>query len=124
MQTVLGAGGPIADELTRELYRSHTQDVRLVSRHPTKVHDTDELVPADLTDADATDRAVDSWVVAEALSRLSQDHREVIVRSYYGGHSTQQIAAELDIPEGTVKSRMHYGMRALRLAMQELGVTK
>lgn len=80
--------------------------------------------PPEQPRADATDRAVDSWVVAEALSRLSQDHREVIVRSYYGGHSTQQIATDLDIPEGTVKSRMHYGVRALRLVMQELGVTK
>jgi RNA polymerase sigma-70 factor (ECF subfamily) len=80
--------------------------------------------PPEQPSPDEIDRAVDSWVVAEALSRLSQDHRNVIVRSYYGGHATQQIAADLDIPEGTVKSRMHYGMRALRLAMQELGVTK
>ena len=58
MQTVLGAGGQIAEELTRELYRSHTRDLRLVSRNPKRVHDTDELFSADLMDADATAEAV------------------------------------------------------------------
>ena len=58
MQTILGAGGPIADELARELHREFTQDIRLVSRHPSKVNDTDELVAADLTNAEATSRAV------------------------------------------------------------------
>jgi len=58
MQTVLGSGGQIAEELTRELRRNFTDDIRLVSRNPRKVHDTDQLVPADLMDADATDRAV------------------------------------------------------------------
>ncbi|RMI33246.1 NAD-dependent epimerase/dehydratase family protein [Nocardia stercoris] len=58
MQTVLGAGGPIADELVKELHRNYTKDIRLVSRKPSKVDDTDELVAADLTDAEATSRAV------------------------------------------------------------------
>ncbi len=72
---------------------------------------------------DQSDRALDGWLVADALGKLSTDHREVIVRAYYRGLSTHQIAEELDIPAGTVKSRMHYGMRALRLALQEMGVT-
>jgi nucleoside-diphosphate-sugar epimerase len=58
MQTVLGSGGQIAEELTRELRRNFTDHIRLVSRNPRKVHETDQLVPADLMDADATDRAV------------------------------------------------------------------
>ena len=48
----------------------------------------------------------------------------MIIAAYYRGLSTAQIADELQIPDGTVKSRMHYGMRALRLALQEKGVTK
>ncbi|MFR9750426.1 sigma-70 family RNA polymerase sigma factor [Nocardia sp. 004] len=72
---------------------------------------------------DQSDRALDGWLVADALGRLSADHREVIVRAYYRGLTTQQIAEELGVPAGTVKSRMHYGMRALRLALQEMGVT-
>lgn len=58
MQTVLGSGGQIAEELTRELHRNHTHDIRLVSRNPRKVHETDQLVPADLMDAEAIDNAV------------------------------------------------------------------
>lgn len=58
MQTVLGSGGQIADELTRELRRNFTHDIRLVSRNPSKVHEADQLVSADLMDAEATDKAV------------------------------------------------------------------
>ncbi|HMR50647.1 MAG TPA: NAD-dependent epimerase/dehydratase family protein [Arachnia sp.] len=58
MQTVLGSGGQIADELTRELHRGFTRDIRLVSRNPRKINDDDQLVSADLMDAGAADRAV------------------------------------------------------------------
>lgn len=58
MQTVLGANGQIAEELTRYLHDNVTEDIRLVSRHPVKLHDTDQLFPADLMDADATANAV------------------------------------------------------------------
>lgn len=58
MQTILGANGPIAEELARELYRNYTSDIRLVSRNPKKVNDTNQLFPANLLDRDATDKAV------------------------------------------------------------------
>lgn len=58
MQTVLGAGGQIAEGLTRELHRNFSADIRLVSRNPRKVHDSDQLVSADLMDVAATDAAV------------------------------------------------------------------
>ena len=71
-----------------------------------------------------TDALLDSWLVADALATLSVEHRAVIVHAYYGGRSVAEMSRELDIPEGTVKSRLHYGLRALRLAMQEKGVTR
>jgi nucleoside-diphosphate-sugar epimerase len=58
MQTVLGANGQIAEELTRYLHDNVTDDLRLVSRNPAKVHSTDQLFPADLMDAAATADAV------------------------------------------------------------------
>jgi RNA polymerase sigma-70 factor (ECF subfamily) len=73
---------------------------------------------------DATDHILDAWVVSDALSGLSREHRAVVVHAYYGGRTTAEIARELDIPEGTAKSRLHYGLRALRLALQEKGVTR
>ena len=51
MQTILGATGQIAVELARELRRAHTGELRLVSRKPRKVNDTDTLATADLLDA-------------------------------------------------------------------------
>jgi RNA polymerase sigma-70 factor (ECF subfamily) len=71
---------------------------------------------------DETDQLLQSWVVADALSRLSEDHRLVLMECYYRGRSVAEAARRLDIPEGTVKSRTHYALRALRLALEEMGV--
>jgi RNA polymerase sigma-70 factor (ECF subfamily) len=71
---------------------------------------------------DETDQLLQSWIVADAMSRLSPDHRLVLVECYYRGRSVAETAARLDIPEGTVKSRTHYALRALRLALEEMGV--
>ena len=58
MQTILGAGGAIGIELAKAL-PAYTSDIRLVSRNPKKVHPTDTLFPADLTDAAQVMRAVE-----------------------------------------------------------------
>ncbi len=73
---------------------------------------------------DEIDSAVDRLLLGGALARLSPAHRHVIRRSYYQGWTTAQIAAELDIAEGTVKSRLHYALRALRLTLEENGVQR
>ena len=73
--------------------------------------------------ADHANAVLDAWLVAESLAQLSEEHRQVIVRAYYGRRTVTDIAEELDIPSGTVKSRLHYGLRALKLALQEKGVT-
>lgn len=57
MQTILGSGGAIGSLLAREL-RQYTDQVRLVSRNPKRIHPQDQLFPADLTDAQQTMRAV------------------------------------------------------------------
>jgi RNA polymerase sigma-70 factor (ECF subfamily) len=63
--------------------------------------------------------AVARLAVADALGHLSAEHAAVIRRSYYLGCTTTQIAAELDIAESTVKSRLHFALRALRHSLQE-----
>lgn len=57
MQTILGAGGAIAIELAKALPK-FTNHIRLVSRHPQKVNETDEIMEADLLDAKSVDMAV------------------------------------------------------------------
>ena len=90
-------------------------------------HHRREIAVADTPEvetSDATDALFEAILVEEALASLSTDHRVVIVRAYFGGATIAELAAELEIPEGTVKSRLHYGLRALRLALQEKGVTR
>lgn len=64
MQIVLGANGQIAEELTRYLHENVTHDIRLVSRNPRKVHETDQVHKANLLDADATAAAVEGSDIA------------------------------------------------------------
>lgn len=71
---------------------------------------------------DQTDQMLMSWVVADALLALSPDHRAVLVECYFKGASVAQAAHRLGIPDGTVKSRTHYALQALRLRLQEMGV--
>jgi nucleoside-diphosphate-sugar epimerase len=58
MQTILGAGGAIGSELAKALHQNFTKEIRLVSRNPKKVNDSDQLFPADLSDAAQIDAAV------------------------------------------------------------------
>lgn len=73
MQTILGANGQIATELARELRRKYTDDVRLVSRNPRKVNDTDRLVSANLLDAKQTLDAVKGSSVVYFTAGLPPD---------------------------------------------------
>lgn len=58
MQTILGASGQIGHELAIHLKREFTSEIRLVSRRPQKVNETDQLLAADLLDASQAEHAV------------------------------------------------------------------
>lgn len=73
MQTVLGATGQIAMELARELRRTYTDDIRLVSRKPLKINDSDALVAADLLDADQAAKAVKGSSIVYFTAGLPPD---------------------------------------------------
>ena len=80
-------------------------------------------VPEGKHDGDRTDDLLLSWIVADAVMKLSPDHRAVLLECYYRGASVAEAARRLDIPVGTVKSRSHYALRALALALEEMGVS-
>lgn len=80
-----------------------------------------ELVPEQL-EPDRTDAALQSMLVGEAMRRLTPDHRDVLVECYFRGSTASQAGVRLGVPLGTVKSRLHYALHALRLALEELGV--
>lgn len=79
-------------------------------------------VPDGRGEPDRTDQVLLSWVVADALARLSEEHRAVLLECYYRGQTVAEASRRLGVPEGTVKSRTHYALRALRLALEEMGV--
>lgn len=99
-------------------------DDRRSARFRHVVASTDDVGAPEQSTPDEVNAALDRLLIADAMAQLSAEHRAVIERSYYRGWSTAQIAADLQIAEGTVKSRLHYAVRALRLTLQELGVTR
>jgi RNA polymerase sigma-70 factor (ECF subfamily) len=70
---------------------------------------------------DPLDDVLLSWQVEEALRRIGEQHRQVLIETFYRERPYADLAAELGIPEGTVKSRVYYGLRSLRNALEEMG---
>lgn len=84
------------------------------------------LLPVDEADIppkpDDIDQILDSLIVHEALGALSSAHGEVLRLAQAEGLTQSQIAERLGLPVGTVKTRMFYGMQALRGALAERGI--
>ena len=79
-------------------------------------------LPEDLVQiGDDIEKALVGWQVEEALRRLRDEHRQVLVETYYRGRSGREVAIELGIPEGTVRSRLFYALQSLRLTLDEMG---
>lgn len=97
-------------------------DERRSARFRNESGTADMELAADRPGPDEVESALNRMLLGEAIGALSEEHRAVIRRSYYQGWTTAQIAADLNIAEGTVKSRLHYGVRALRLRLEEMGV--
>ena len=73
--------------------------------------------------ADELDGLLRKVVVAEALESLSPAHRQALTETVLRDRTVNQAAEYLGIPVGTVKSRVYYALRALRVALEERGVT-
>ncbi len=84
--------------------------------------DDEQVQRASTPVPDETEGLLAGWVVQEALSRLSEEHRTALTETYLRDRPYTEVAAELGVPVGTVRSRVFYGLKALRNAMDELGV--
>jgi RNA polymerase sigma-70 factor (ECF subfamily) len=104
--------------------RNMVIDDRRSARFRHEVIPVDGSGPPERIGPDEQNRALNRALIGDAMAQLSADHRAVVGRSYYQGWTTAQIAADLGIAEGTVKSRLHYALRALRQALVEMGVSQ
>lgn len=89
---------------------------RLRRARPTYELDYDLASPSDPIEA-----ALRSALVEEALRTLAPPHRQAILEIYFRGRSSRELAKELGLPEGTVRSRLFYALRALREGLSERG---
>ncbi|HEY5835601.1 sigma-70 family RNA polymerase sigma factor [Streptomyces sp.] len=83
---------------------------------------SDSLEDVDPFVSDEVERLLTARVVTEALEDLNGQQREVLRQMYFLGSSVAQASDALGIPPGTVKSRTHHAMRALKKALQARGV--
>ncbi len=70
------------------------------------------LAPAEDVERDAL-ATIGATRLRRALAVLSPGEREAIELAYFGGHSYREVAQRLDLPEGTVKSRIRLGLGKL-----------
>jgi RNA polymerase sigma-70 factor (ECF subfamily) len=98
--------------------RSVASDVR---RRPS----SRQLAPVEESHLPAQDDSVDQilhgMILQEGLDSISPAHREVLRLAHEEGLTQSQIAKRLELPLGTVKTRLFHGLRALRAALIERG---
>jgi len=73
--------------------------------------------------AEHSEQLVHDWVVEEALERIGAEHRQALTETYLRDRPYADVAAELGIPVGTLRSRVFYGLKALRVVLDEMEVT-
>jgi RNA polymerase sigma-70 factor (ECF subfamily) len=87
-----------------------------------RVEEPDEPTDDDATDETVLDRETCAHV-RHALARLAPGQRRVLELAYYGGLTQSEIAIELDLPVGTIKSRAFAALSRLRSLLEDEGVS-
>lgn len=105
----------VARNVLTDQWRARGRRPRLVLDHALL-----ERVPG----PDDVEAALQRWTIAEAVDRLTAAHREVVQALFFDGLTTAEAATRLHVPEGTIKSRSYYAVRALRTAFEEIGLTR
>jgi RNA polymerase sigma-70 factor (ECF subfamily) len=103
-------------------YRLVVNAAMSVARHDRRRQASVTLVPLDIDDegpasGDPSQGLADRDALDRAFQRLSPEHRAVVVLRHYVGLPIEEIAQSLEVPAGTVASRLHHAMRGLRAAL-------
>jgi RNA polymerase sigma-70 factor (ECF subfamily) len=69
--------------------------------------------------SDTSQPTSDRDAITRAMGRLDADHRIVVILRYWADLTVDEIAARLDVPPGTVKSRLHYALRSMRPGLED-----
>lgn len=80
-------------------------------------------IPGDVRVEHRAEAVLRKVIVAEALGSLSPAHREVLHETVLRNRTVNEAANVLGVPVATVKSRVYYALRALRIVLDERGVT-
>ncbi len=100
----------VAHNITVDVYRATRSRPTEVPRDAT----AEAVVTRDLSDDVLT-----ALEVKRALSGLTPKHRAVLMEVYFKDRTAAEAARTLGIPVGTVKSRIHYALRVLRVMFDE-----
>jgi RNA polymerase sigma-70 factor (ECF subfamily) len=103
----------VASRVAIDWHRGQKRDDGLRDRLAARWSTSPEPAPED---------RVLALAVAQGLDALPELHRQVLVLRFYADLPVKDIAAELDVPEGTVKSRLHAAVSALRQRLREIEV--
>ncbi|MEJ6671244.1 MAG: RNA polymerase sigma-70 factor (ECF subfamily) [Candidatus Azotimanducaceae bacterium] len=97
-------------------------------KHAKKNHQTDELVAENLFDENEESSPFSALIqsrnasnIKEHLNSLPQEQLQVLTLMYFQGKSGQEVANELEIPLGTVKSRVRLALQKLKLKISPEG---
>ena len=93
---------------------------RRAARPPLAAHITSEVEDGGPT----LEQEMLRWQVGAVMGQLRPEHREVIVLVHFDGLKLREVADQLRIPLGTVKSRCFYGLESLRIALEEQGFSQ
>ena len=103
---------------SRAVERVRSEEAR---RRREQRHDRERIEPDYDVEREAW-AVIRSELVKEAMAELSEAEREAISLAYFGGHTYREVAALLDLPEGTVKSRIRLGLNKLADKLEATGL--
>ncbi|MDP8936731.1 MAG: sigma-70 family RNA polymerase sigma factor [Actinomycetota bacterium] len=99
-----------------DLIRSETSRRRREERDARRTPEQTVDVEREVVEGTVADQ------VKEVVAGLPVDERKAIELAYFGGHTYRQVAAMLDAPEGTVKSRIRSGLHRMKKSLEAAGM--